>query len=137
MKPDLRRLSGTVIFLATAGLWTAGCSNAFELPDREPAIAGEIVAVGEPSPAPGSSILITVHVKETPTSGDPCGIIFRVTPDTNIGVRPVGGPPYPVGLERLRVGAFLSAWDRGGVAESCPAQAEALAIELEDAGAGP
>ena len=123
----------TAILAAALAFAGPACSNAFDLPDRDPAIEGQIVSVGEAALAPGrSAIRLTMHVKEIPTEGDPCGIIFRVTDATTIGFRPVGGPPRPASIDELQVGVYVTAWADGGIAESCPAQAATEAIELQD-----
>ena len=96
------------------------------LPGEEPTIEGAIHARSlVPSSAPGRS---TVHVKESAT--DPCGIIFSSDDQTGLGARDASGVVRTIPLEQFEVGARVRAWARGAIAESCPMQAAALALEL-------
>lgn len=124
---------GRLVALAVAVFASPGCNGTFDLPDREPAIEGRIVSVGEASPAPGGSgIRLTIHVKEEPTGGDPCGIIFRVDDGTTLALRSPGQPPVPASIDQLTIGARVHVWADGGIAESCPAQAATEAIEVRE-----
>ncbi|MGH7540162.1 MAG: DUF3221 domain-containing protein [Gemmatimonadota bacterium] len=93
-------------------------------PDRDPTIHGDIVGVGPQIPFGGED---RFWVKETPDA--PCGIVFRVVVSTEIGERQPGGSIEERSFSELVVGRSVRVWARA-VADSCPAQARADAIEL-------
>lgn len=133
------RGAGSAVFVAAGtgvalGAILAACAGMFSLPDEEPTIAGEIVAVTGTQPGSASPV-VTVHIKTTPVDMDACGIIFRVTADTDIGITASDGTLREGEVADLRIGSLARAWASGGVAESCPAQATAAAIELLPPGA--
>ena len=95
--------------------------------DREPSIEGPIVALdvqadsfddGEP----------TVHVKSDPD--DACGIIFGLDGSTEITRRAHDDDRSPASVDDLDVGDVVRAWARGGIADSCPQQGLAEALEI-------
>lgn len=93
-------------------------------PDRQPTIAGEVVGIGAEVPF-GSAR--SVWVKESPA--DPCGIVFRVTEDTEIGARASDDSVDPRRFDDLAIGRDVRVWS-GPIAESCPGQGRADAIEI-------
>ncbi len=94
-------------------------------PDRPPTIQGDIVGVGSEVPFGAAN---RIWVKETPA--DPCGIVFTVTGSTEIGEPRPDGSIEERSFGDLVVGLTVRVWASGPVAESCPAQAGAEAIEL-------
>jgi hypothetical protein len=117
-------MSGQSIALVT--VLALGCNSPI-LPNEEPTIEGAIHARNVPSPSAGGRP--TVHVKES--AADPCGIIFSIDDETGLGRRDADGAVRQIPLEQFEVGDRVRAWARGGiVAESCPGQASAEAIEL-------
>jgi hypothetical protein len=103
----------------------AAACNSLTFPDGDPAIQGEIVGVGPDTPFNGQN---TIWVKETPES--PCGIVFTVTESTNIGAELPDGSISEHSFADLAVGLVVRVWASGGIAESCPGQGRADAIEL-------
>lgn len=107
----------------------AGCDGPtdLELPAGEPTIEGPIVARDVPLGIADDEVP-TVHVKRD--DDDSCGIIFAVEDFTEIVRRTGAGALVPAGVEDLEVGRRVRVWARGGIAESCPAQGRAEAVEL-------
>ena len=95
------------------------------LPDRAPTLVGVIVA--ETRPPPGAAGRPTVHVKQTP--GEPCGIVFSIGSETDIVVRDPRGALSRAPFDSLTAGRIVRVWS-GAVAESCPGQSRAGAIEI-------
>lgn len=119
------RRSGGWIARATPvaiALFLACGSIAF--PDAEPAIEGEVVGTGPDIPFGAEG---RFWVKEAPDA--PCGIVFRVTGSTTIGERRPKGTIAERSLDDITVGRAVRVW-AGAVAESCPGQGEAAAVEL-------
>jgi len=101
-----------------------GCAS-LTFPDRVPSITGEIIEMGEDTIfANGDAGAI--WVKESPT--DPCGIVFR-THEAEIGDRLDDGSVRERGVADLAVGQQVRVW-AGAIADSCPAQGIAEAIEI-------
>lgn len=111
-----------------AALVQAGCDSSTgpELPGSAPAITGPIVARNVDTPT--SDGRPTIHVKEIPN--DPCGIIFALEPDTEIARRTDEDALVAAAVDELTVGLPVRVWARGGIAESCPAQGVADAVEI-------
>ncbi|HEX6308719.1 MAG TPA: hypothetical protein VFZ69_11055 [Longimicrobiales bacterium] len=105
-------------------LAVVACATSPTLPENDPALSGSIVARDIPtSPAQGRA---TIHVKEHPS--DPCGIIFTVTPETQI-FRRTDRTVVRAEPADLTVSRSVAVWARA-ILESCPAQARADAIEI-------
>ncbi len=112
-----RRLAPAVAVIVVA------CGS-ITFPGGPPAVDGDIVGVGPDVPF-GSQRAI--WVKEAPDA--PCGIVFTVTESTDIGERQPDGSIAERSFADLVVGRTVRVWS-GAVAESCPGQARANAIEL-------
>lgn len=124
--PATLALAASVPLLFTAAL--GGCGSSVQAPDAAPVIEGEIVAVGDEVtfPEPDPSTLTLVWIKEEPTDQDECGVVFFVEPTTDILVGSEEGS-----VDDLRTGRRARGWTPdGAVAESCPAQGKALAIQV-------
>ncbi|MCG8469862.1 MAG: YobA family protein [Gemmatimonadetes bacterium] len=102
----------------------AGCGG-LTFPDETPALRGDIVAIGLNMPFGGAR---TIWVKEAPES--PCGIVFTILPRTDLGERQPDGSVEERVFQDLSVGQTVRVWS-GAVAESCPGQAQADALEIE------
>ncbi|MFW6078121.1 MAG: DUF3221 domain-containing protein [Gemmatimonadota bacterium] len=124
----MSRRTSTLLACTTLAI-AFGCASPTEAPyDRDPTIDGLIVALdveadsfdeGEP----------TVHVKEE--VDDECGIIFGLDASTEITRRDAGGDDrIPASIEDLDTGDAVRVWARGGIADSCPQQGFAEAIEI-------
>lgn len=113
--------SGRWVPFAVA-LFLACGSLAF--PDAEPAIEGEVVGAGPDIPFGGEG---RFWVKEAPDA--PCGIVFGVTGSTTIGERQPDGSISELSPDDVTVGRTVRVW-AGPIAESCPGQGEAEAVEL-------
>lgn len=100
-----------------------GCGS-ITFPDAEPTIEGDIVGVGEEIPFGGED---RFWVKETPAA--PCGIVFRVSGSTEIGERQPDGSIAERSFADLTVDRTVRVWSEA-VADSCPGQGLATAIEL-------
>ncbi len=100
-----------------------GCAS-MTFPADRATITGEIVGVGEGVPFGGPR---SVWVKEAPDS--PCGIVFAIDARTRIRERHADGSLSGRVFSDLSVGRKVRAWT-DAVAESCPGQARAQAIEL-------
>lgn len=123
------RAKGSGPALAVLGiLVAASCDVDPFVPDADAAIEGVIVSL---TGANGPLDEGTMHVRTEPVEDDPCGIIFRVQVGTDILLRSGGltrtGDPADLGVGRL-----VKVWAFGGVAESCPGQAGADVIEIDD-----
>lgn len=101
----------------------AGCKSGWE-PKGPPALVGEIVARDVRMSSAGPP---TIHVKATPD--EECGIIFAVTGSTQIRRRMADGRIRNASVSELTVGTRVAVW-ADAVAESCPAQAAALRVEI-------
>ncbi len=126
------RSYGRLCAAALALAAPAGCSNLVSLPEREPTIEGEIVAVEIFTPvatADGSRVrtIRSVHIRAV---GDPCGIVFFFSPKTPIGITRSVGPTREASFDDVAVGQVARAWARGEVFRSCPGGAEAAALEI-------
>lgn len=109
---------------AAAAMWLALACGSPTFPDRPPTITGGIVGIGPEVPFGGAR---SVWVKDDP--GDPCGIVFTATDDTEIGVRRDDDAIDPRAFGTLAVGQEVRVWS-GAIAESCPGQGHADAIEI-------
>ena len=113
----------TVAAIAIA-LAMLGCGSV-AFPDRQPVIEGEIVGVAPDVPFDGGSPT-KIWVKEE--QADPCGIVFE-TADAAIGRRGDDGAVDDRTFDDLAPGVRVRVW-ADAVAESCPGQADATAIEI-------
>lgn len=109
--------------MALGAATAVGCGSP-TFPDREPTLEGEIVGVGDTVPF-GSQR--TIWVKAAPDAA--CGVVFRVQAGTDIGERRPDNSVEDRRFEDLRVGQRVKIWS-GAVAESCPGQATADAVEI-------
>lgn len=116
------------LFVLTAAGLIVACSSPSgpSVPDGDPTIVGPIVATGVSTPTAGDRW--TVHVKTD--LQDECGIIFAVDDATDIVRRDGDGDLVGADADDLDVGDTVRVWARGGIAESCPAQGVAAAIEI-------
>jgi len=108
-----------------AGLVAAvlvGCGS-ITFPERTPTVLGEIVGIGDGTPLGGAT---TIWVKEDPDEA--CGIVFQ-TDKTFIGDRLDSGLIRQRDFDQLALGQRVRVW-AGAIAESCPAQGSAGAIEI-------
>lgn len=122
--PGMARVASTrlaVGLVATALL--VGCGS-LTFPDGNPAIQGDIVGVGPGIPFGAEN---RIWVKETPEA--PCGIVFAVTGGTEIGEAQPDGSIAERSFADLTEGRTVRVW-AGPIAESCPGQGRADAIEL-------
>ena len=112
--------------IALMSLLLAGCaSEPVSLPTQPPDMTGTIVArdrsvsfsQGEP----------TIHVKTDP--GDECGTIFVISSETLIARRTGGDRVQGGSVRDLQVGRTIRVWAEYEL-RSCPAQSEALVVEL-------
>lgn len=92
-------------------------------PERTPSIVGNIVEIGRDAPFGGAK---TVWVKQDPS--DECGIVF-LADQAFIGDRPNDLAIRERDFDHLDVGQRVRVW-AGAIAESCPAQGSADAIEI-------
>lgn len=123
----MRRIAGLSArkWAATALLAVLALAcGSITFPERDPTIRGDIVGTGPDIPFGSGN---TIWVKETPES--PCGIVFTVTASTDIGEQQPDGSIAERSFSDLTVERTVRVWS-GAVAESCPAQARANAIEL-------
>lgn len=119
-----RALFAVPLLILTAACGGSGVS--VTLPDDQPAIDGDIIEIGRSIPiAPDDPN--TIWVKETPDA--PCGIVFVVDESTPIGQRRADGSASRRSFSDLAVSQRVRVW-ADAVAESCPAQARAEAIEI-------
>ncbi len=116
-----------LLLCAVLVLPTCSSPSDLELPDTRATIEGPIVArdVATSFSDEGQP---TFHVKEG--DDDPCGIIFTVEEFTEIARRNATGELIEARVEELTVGTRVRVWARGGIAESCPAQGRAEAVEI-------
>jgi hypothetical protein len=114
------RITAGVIAIAFA----SACQSASG-PSGPPAISGVIVGRDQSISIGGPP---TVHVKET--VNEECGIIFTIRDPVLVQRRSPGGALTPASISELTIGREVAVWARGGIAESCPAQAGALAIQI-------
>lgn len=109
-------------------LMVAGCASIVQpeptLGEGDPASVGPIVARDVGSPSSGDRP--TLHVR---ASGDDCGIIYSVSPETPIRRRNDRGSYDELSLDALTVGVTVAVWT-DVVLSSCPGQASAHAIEV-------
>ena len=112
------------VLLLVAG----GCASTIEpqptVGEGDPTSVGPIVARDVGSPSAGD--LPTLHVR---ASGDDCGIVYSVSPETVIRRRNDSGSFDELSLDALRVGVTVAVWT-DVVLRSCPGQAGAHAIEV-------
>lgn len=101
---------------------TAGCGS-LTFPERTASLEGRIVGIGDDTPFGGAT---TIWVKEDPE--DPCGIVFQ-TDEAFIGQRLSDGEVRERDFDRLGLGLRVRVW-AGAIAESCPGQGSADAIEI-------
>jgi len=118
--------------LAVGG-W-AGCDDWITMPDREPTMEGVLVGVngcsyGEACIAMVPERIETVWVKTDTTEA--CGVILTVTETTGLLVRE-GSAVRRALPEEFTLLRPVRVWIQGDVvAESCPAQGGAEALELK------
>lgn len=109
-------------------LMVVGCATAVQPEptwgEGDPTSVGPIVARDVGSPSSGDRP--TLHVR---ASGDDCGIIYSVSPETLIRRRNDSGSYDEVSLDALRVGVTVAVWT-DVVLRSCPGQAGAHVIEV-------
>lgn len=105
-----------------AGVLVMGCGS-ITFPERTPTIQGEIVGIGDDTPFGGAT---TIWVKEDPD--EQCGIVFQTT-EAFIGERVDDGLIRQRDFDRLARGQQVRVW-AGAIAESCPGQGSAGAIEI-------
>jgi hypothetical protein len=110
--------------LVCTTLVACGSPTDTELPSRAPTIEGSIVAVGTRTT---DASLTTIHVKTN--ASDNCGIVFNVQKSTVIVRRSSSDDYDAVRADALVVGKHVRVWTKV-VAESCPGQAGADAIEI-------
>jgi hypothetical protein len=103
----------------------AGCKPVSE-PGGTPVITGVIVARNDQTPFDGP---LTVHVKETEDAE--CGIVFTLGRSTRVQRRASGGMLTLGSTTDLTIGRHVAVWT-DVVAESCPGQAGAKAVEITD-----
>jgi beta-N-acetylhexosaminidase len=104
--------------IATASLALAGCAP--RVPDEDPSIRGEIVAV-LPDDEYGS---IAVEAPDPPEFEYDRAVV-RITEDTTLLRQTTDGDTEVVALDALEVGLEVDVWFEGPVAESYPVQATA------------
>lgn len=123
----MRGAVAVVVALGAAVLAACGGAAATSPPDTAPDVSGTVTQVDTDAEGLG-----TVLVEEDPArdSGD-TKIAFRVTADTTI-LREADGGHEPAALADVAVGATVSAWSTGPVAESYPMQATAGTIVLHE-----
>jgi hypothetical protein len=109
---------------ATLIFAVAACSDTLMFPDRQETIMGDVVGIEDQNPFDSPRAL---WVKEQPDS--PCGIVFRVTDETEIGERQPDGTIAERRYEDIGLGYTIRVWS-GAVAESCPGQSTANVIEI-------
>lgn len=117
-----------------AALVLSGCAGAAAVPDGEADLVGEITAV---TPAACGDVLGTVLVEAQPGVQGTAAMSFTVTADTVIGLDYVSLDEREIvesGFDALHVGAEVSAWSSGPIAESYPGQAEAAHLLFPDPG---
>lgn len=106
-------------------LLAAGCATA-TAPDSEPStLEGPIVSVNDEAVLGRATRRIHVKPPE-----DECGIIFSVSPSTEIRARTARGGVQRAGPDDLTVGRTVRVWTSGVLLLSCPAQGGADVIEI-------
>lgn len=119
-----RRSGGWIARAAPVAIALFLACGSLAFPDAEPAIEGEVVGAGSDIPFGGED---RFWVKEAPDA--PCGIVFGVTGATTIGERRPDGSIAERSPDDVTVGRAVRVW-ADAIAESCPAQGEAEAVEL-------
>lgn len=99
-----------------------GCGD-LVFPERSPSIVGSIVEIGRDVPFGDAK---TIWVKQD--ASDQCGIVF-LADQAFIGDRPDARLIRRRAFDHLDVGQRVRVW-AGAIAESCPAQGSADAIEI-------
>ena len=94
-------------------------------PSGPPAISGVIVGRDQTISMGGPP---TLHVKKT--VNEECGIIFTIRDPVLVQRRSSSGALTAASISELTIGREVAVWAKGGIAESCPAQAGALAIQI-------
>lgn len=123
---------GAILVLALAG-W-AGCDDGITTPDRDPTMEGILVGVNgcdfsQPCVAVVPDSITSVWVKTD--AQDPCGVTLTVTRRTDLLVRE-GLAVRRALPEEFTAWRPVRVWIEGDVvAESCPAQGGAEALELQ------
>jgi hypothetical protein len=112
-------------WLAWAALIAAGACATPTFPDYDPAITGDIVARDVPISIARTDP--TMHVKAHPE--DECGIIFKLTRQTDVLQRDADGRLHRRDFDDLAIGRAVHVWTRL-VRDSCPKQAHADAVEI-------
>ena len=112
--------------VALMSLVLAGCgSDPVALPGEPAGMGGTIVARDRPvSFGRGEP---TIHVKTD--RSDECGTIFLISSETVIGRRVEAGRVEEASVTDLQVGRTVRVWAEYEL-RSCPAQSEAVAVEL-------
>lgn len=112
---NANRIMGRIAICALLAI--AGCKNDLGIPTDPSALDGVVVARDT----------TTLHVKHEP--GEQCGVVFRVDARTDLLQRTATGTIERARFEDMVVGREVRVW-AGAIAESCPGQALATAIEL-------
>lgn len=103
----------------------AACGDSITFPAGQETLLGIVVGIQDDNPFDQPNAL---WVKEQPDS--PCGIVFRVTKDTDIGERQPDGSIAERRYSDIGLDYQIRVWSSGPVAESCPGQATATVIEI-------
>lgn len=109
--------------LCAALVGSVAACGSLTFPDEAPSIQGDIVGIGDDTPFGGAT---TIWVKEDPD--DPCGVVFG-TDEAFIGRRLSDGEVREIDFDQLAIGQTVRVWS-GPIAESCPGQGSADAIEV-------
>lgn len=126
MDPLRSPRSAATVVAAAVALAVPACDAGVQAPSGPPAIEGEIVDVGRElsSVEPPASSDLLVWIKED--RDDECGIVFFVRRSTQVLVG-----DRRAGLDEIRIGHRARAWTGDEpLAESCPAQGVARALQL-------
>lgn len=107
----------------TVAILLLACGS-LSFPDVPPAIEGDVIGVGPEIPFGGEN---RFWVKETPDAA--CGVVFTVTESTKIGERRPDGSIAERSPNDIEVERTVRVW-AGAIAESCPGQGQAEAVEL-------
>lgn len=102
----------------------AACSGNSFAPDNAVVYSGTVVAL---NPVTFGTAAPSIHVKSS--TDQQCGVIFSMTNTTPIRVR-VQNQTADGDVDVLKVGSKVNVYFSGIVAESCPAQGGAYAVEV-------
>jgi hypothetical protein len=106
-------------YLVAVCLVLGSCGSPSDIPDEPPTIDGSITAL--PSP---NSVLIEADVSKCER------YVFTITTRTRVLIRRANGAIEVGAPDDLRVAQRARAWADGPIAESCPMQTTAGAIEI-------